>query len=249
MGRIGCDISIMYRFFCEEAGFLEDEIIIENPDYHHIRHVLRIKEGEMIQVVCGKNVYNSVITSFHDEYLVAQLMSEDTKSYESPLHIHLYQAMLKSDKIEWVIQKCVELGVSEFTLLDTDRVIVKYDKRKIEKKMNRYQNIVEASSKQSKRTSFMKIHPPASLKDLKAIEGIGIVCYERETISIKKELIDASHICLFIGPEGGFSEDEIQYLRGIGVRPVSLGNRILRAETAAISACTILQYELGDMHG
>lgn len=152
--------------------------------------------------------------------------------------------------MDFIIQKAVELGVDEITPLLTNRTVVKIKEGKAQSKIKRFEKIIEEAAKQSKRKNIPIIHPPLSLGQLEVQDEYTIVAYEEEEESLKTilETDSINSVNVIIGPEGGFEKEEIEKLQGMGARSVSIGNRILRAETAALALLSILQYEKGDLN-
>lgn len=240
----------MFRFFTENTPDENGIIQIEGPDYKHLKNSLRVKISEIIQIVSDDKIYEVEIIAILEDAIQTKILREDKKNYESPLSIHLYQGYCKGDKMDFIIQKAVELGVNEITPIFTKRTIVKLKKEKLPAKVDRFKKIMEEASKQSKRKRIPRIHSPISLSEIDFKDTFTIVAYEEEEQSIKEILQkkEIQSVNIIIGPEGGFDQEEINNLREKGVISVSIGNRILRAETAALSLLTILQYEKGDLN-
>lgn len=211
---------------------------------------MRIQISEIIQIVSDDKIYDVEIIDITEDAIKTKILREDIKNYESPLKIHLYQGYLKGDKMDFIIQKAAELGVNEITPLFTKRTIVKLRKEKLSAKVERFKKILEEASKQSKRKIIPNVNMPISLSDMDLNNTFTLVAYEEEEQSIKEILQkqDIRSVNIIIGPEGGFEQEEINYLKEKGAISVSIGNRILRAETAALSLLTILQYEKGDLN-
>ncbi|MDY0234638.1 MAG: 16S rRNA (uracil(1498)-N(3))-methyltransferase [Gudongella sp.] len=243
----------MHRFFIKSAQNQSEQLIITGQDVKHIKNVLRMKLDDKIEIVKDGNSYVCSIHSIENDKVIVKILFKNDKSNESPLKIHLYQSLPKSTKMETILQKCTELGVFSFHPIITERSIVKIDEKKEIKKLERWESIVLEAAKQSKRDLLPEIHPIQRFKE--ALNGLEnkliIVPYELENNFGIKDFLQSINIidevCVFIGPEGGFEEEEIDDLVEIGAQIVSLGPRILRTETAGFITCGVVQYELGDI--
>lgn len=242
----------MRRLFYK--GKLADTIAITGTDAHHLMHVMRAKAGQEVIVVDDNGkVARMEMTDFCETAVTLRLVEMLAADTESPIEIVLVQALLKADKMDLVVQKAVELGAAKVVPLATANCVVRYDAKKAAAKVVRWQKIADEAAKQCGRTALLEVAEITTLKELLtslAAEQI-IFCYENEsTQSIKTVLKEtaAKKILLVVGPEGGFSLDEADSLINAGAKSVTLGKRILRAETAAVAAITIAQYENGDLN-
>lgn len=245
----------MYRFYVEQDQIDETTIRILGSDVNHIKNVLRMKPGERI-IICngqGKDFY-CIIKGESDGGILADIEKVCDTETELPSKIYLFQGVPKKDKMELIIQKAVELGVFEIIPVMTKRTIVKLEDRKKElKKLERWQAIATSAAKQSNRGIIPAIADTMSLKEAfqyaKAMECKLIPYENAEDITRTKEIIENikkdSSIGIFIGPEGGFEESEIQLAIEAEIQPITLGRRILRTETAglAILSMVMLQVE------
>lgn len=236
----------MHRFF-EENPIIDDILVLKPENLKHIK-VLRIQDDEVFEIVLNEKIYEAKMLD--DER--CKIISQKEINSESPIKIYMYQGLPKSDKLELIIQKATELGVSSVTPFTSSRTIVKWDNKKESKKLKRYEEIAESASKQSKRIVIPKINELISFNELINIskDRFTIVAYENRGITIKEtiKLNNTEEFNIIIGPEGGFSEDEILKLEDSGAYIVNLGNRILRTETAAIALVSMIQYEAGDIN-
>ncbi|MCR4715771.1 MAG: 16S rRNA (uracil(1498)-N(3))-methyltransferase [Lachnospiraceae bacterium] len=244
----------MYKFFVEENAINESEIRIVGEDYNHIANVLRMRLGEEVLVSTGNDrEYLCEIFAFLDESVALRIVDVYASNRELPARISLYQALPKGDKMETIIQKAVELGVHRIVPVVTDRVIVKLDDKKKAKKLARWNAISEAAAKQSKRDYVPEVLDPIGFKN--AVKEVSdydykLIPYEnakgiegsREIIAKIKSDSDNKDIAVFIGPEGGFSESEIEMAGASGINAITLGHRILRTETAGITVLSILMF-------
>lgn len=241
----------MHRFFENSENLVNDTIIISKENINHI-NVLRINENEEFEVVIDGVLYLVKIKEIDKNHAICGILSQKIDENESNITINLFQGLPKSDKLELIIQKVVELGVNSITPFESSRTIVKWDQKKETKKMSRYVEIIESASKQSKRSKIASMNGLLSFNQLveNIKENFTIVAYENRGISLKETISknESSIFNIVVGPEGGFSEDEIEKLENAGAHIVNLGNRILRTETAAIALSAMLQYEAGDIN-
>lgn len=244
----------MYQFFVEPSQIQDKRIIITGSDVNHIKNVLRMKLGEEIAVSNGIDgrEYRCGIEEFAEDTVVCTLRFIKEEGVELPADIYLFQALPKADKMELIVQKAVELGVHEIIPVAAKRCVVKLDEKKAAGKVNRWQGIAEAAAKQSKRGVIPKVHMPVSFQeavDLARDMDVRLIPYElAEDMAHTRSVIEAvqpgQSIAVFIGPEGGFEESEIQTALSNGIEPVTLGRRILRTETAGLTVLSWLMYHL-----
>ncbi|QUY65153.1 16S rRNA (uracil(1498)-N(3))-methyltransferase [Helcococcus kunzii] len=241
----------MHRFFEKSENLLNDKIFLSKDNIKHL-NVLRIEENEEFEIVIDGVVFLVKLSERDRDYIDCDIISQKFDENESNITINLYQGLPKSDKLEMIIQKSVELGVNSIIPFESSRTIVKWDAKKEAKKIKRYEEIIESASKQSKRSVFASMNSLISFNQLleKTKENFTIVAYENRGISLKETIHknDTSIFNIVIGPEGGFSEDEISQLEEAGAYIVNLGNRILRTETAAIALSSMIQFEAGDIN-
>lgn len=244
----------MRRFYVSENHFPDDIITISGRDVNHIKNVLRMNPGDEI-VICngqGKDCY-CIIDWVDDKEISCDIISEHITDTELNTRITLFQGLPKKDKMELIIQKAVELGVYEIVPVLTKRVIVKLeDKKREEKKLERWQVIAENAAKQSHRGIIPKIRPVISYD--KALEecsklDFGLIPYENaEGIIRTREIIDSlsqhSSVGVIIGPEGGFEDNEIELALERNIMPITLGKRILRTETAGLAVLSMMMLSL-----
>lgn len=246
----------MRKFFTEfeyQDGL--KNLTIEGEEAKHILKVLRFKIGDKF-----------IISNFNDQSFESEIISADMKrcvvkllgrvdiTNKSNINITVFQGYPKLDKLEFIVQKLTEIGVKQIVPILTKRVNGRIDAGKF--KLDRLNKIAKEACKQCGISSIPQIHTPVKLETI-GQEILGeydliIVPYENEEISLKQILRnespeDVKNICIFIGPEGGFENEEIAYIESFGGRSVSLGKRILRTETAAIFTSSVLQYEFGDL--
>lgn len=248
----------MHRFFVTDGCMYKDKIKIDGDDAAHILKVLRLRVGDEIIVCDGKEKdYLCTIASLEKKNVVCSITEVKENAAEPPLKLDLYQGFPKSAKMDLIIQKCTELGVSSVTPVYTERVVVRqYEDRDLDDRVERWQRIAEEASKQSGRGRIPKVCGPVSFKDvisrLKDYD-ISIIPYEKESCNGLKQFARGKNntrsAAVLIGPEGGFTEEEVSMAKNAGAVPVTLGPRILRTETAGFVCLSILMYELGDVGG
>ncbi len=233
----------MYNFFTDRE--IENNLIyITGQDFNHIKNVLRMKIGENFLVSAGGKSSLCSLKEYLQDAVVAEVLEEDYQDTSLPVEIYLFQGLPKSDKLELIIQKAVELGVTEIIPVEMSRSIVKIEPKKRGTKIERWQAISESAAKQSKRTCVPKVNNIMSYREaISYAEKLDLILvpYENEegmvaTKSALSQIKGGMKIGVFIGPEGGFDDAEIQLARQTGAKIISLGKRILRTETASITA-------------
>ncbi len=232
----------MPRFFLE--NIIGDKTVITGPDATHISKSLRMKVGDEITLCDMKGTdYFSVIEKI-DENVYCRVMSSERSKTEPDIRVTLYQALPKSDKLELIIQKAVELGVSEIVPVLTSRCISRPDEKSMDKKLERFSKISLEAAKQSGRGIIPCVLPTVSFKeaiDRMKSDDLAIICYEGGGKRLSHlKLPERKTISLIIGAEGGFSEEEIEFSKKSGIEIVGLGPRILRCETAPLAAISII---------
>lgn len=244
----------MYQFFVDPDQIDGHTVTITGTDVNHIKNVLRMKAGEEIAVSNGMDnrEYRCAIESLEEERIVCRLLFVKEDGLELPARIFLFQGLPKADKMEFIIQKSVELGVFEVIPVVTKRAVVKLDAKKAAAKHTRWNAIAEAAAKQSKRRIIPEVSECMSFKQ--AVEyarrmKLKLIPYElSEGMATTKHLIESVRsgwdVAVFIGPEGGFAEEEIALAKEAGILPVTLGKRILRTETAGLAVLSWLMYQL-----
>lgn len=250
----------MHRFFVEKSQVRENIAHINGDDAKHLEKVLRLKPGDVIEIVVGEEQeYVGEILEVQGKNIGVKLLEPSSMKRESPLKITLYQALPKASKMELIIQKAVELGVRRIVPVMSERCVVQLKNEKDQrKKLERWQKIAYEAAKQSKRLIVPEITLPVTLKDalVNLKEEAQVVAYEEERTSglkglsfLMEKTSPLSSIGLWIGPEGGFTKEEINELTRKSVYSVSIGPRILRTETAGLALITMVQYERGDLGG
>ena len=218
----------MYHFFTETEFFMGSEAVITGPDVNHIKNVLRMKPGERILLSDGKGT-NCLgeLEEIGSDRITVKLLPEEVEDTELPVEVTLYQGLPKGDKMEFIIQKAVELGAAGIVPVMMKRTVVKLEDKKKDKKRERYQMIAESAAKQS---------------------GRGIIPEVTGFMSFREALQYAGKFDLLIVPyesaDGGFAKEEIDVAKEAGAKIITLGNRILRTETAGLAVLSILMFQM-----
>lgn len=245
----------MHHFFADPSQVAEDTVTITGPDVNHMKNVLRMKPGEALLVSDGTgNDYQCEIERLEAERAVVRICQAFCSQMELPSRIWLFQGLPKADKLEFIIQKAVELGAEAVVPVATKNAVVRLDEKKAQSKRKRWQSIAESAAKQSKRSRIPSVETVMSLKEAFGFikeQGFDLclIPYEQaQGMETMKEALaqvsSGQSIAVFIGPEGGFDESEIKLALEHGVRPVSLGKRILRTETAGLAILSALMMKL-----
>lgn len=243
----------MYRFFVDKSQIGQEQIMITGQDVNHIRNVLRMKPKEEILLSDGEDrEYLCAIEELKDDEVRVRILDINGFSRELPVKVHLYQGLPKGDKMETVIQKMVELGVHRVIPTSTKRTIVKLDEKKAKSKVTRWNAISESAAKQSKRGIVPEVADvlnfAEALEEAKKLDVV-LMPYEEadnmeETRQILGEINPGETVGIFIGPEGGFAKEEVEKAKAMGARPITLGKRILRTETAGMALMSVIMFIL-----
>ncbi len=240
----------MRRFFVEELNNDEKLVEIYGDQFLHMTKVLRMKEGDTFIGLCGDGFeYACKIISILEKCAVCEVLSKDLASTDAKTHVAVFQACVKGDKFDLIIQKLSELGISEIVPFDSDFSIAKCQANKVE----RYNKIATEACKQCRRTIPLNVKNPLTFNQvILELENYDLVlfCNEHEsalTLSQSLEDFAGKKVALIIGSEGGFSPKEIQKLSKTKAKSITLGKRILRAETAAIATSACVMLILGEL--
>ena len=246
----------MYQFFVDESqiNIESKRVFIEGPDVNHIKNVLRMKPGEEVNVsngVDGKE-YRCAILDMNETVVNLELRFIKEDGNELPVDVTLYQGLPKADKMELIIQKCVELGVKRIVPVSMKRCVVKLEEKKASSKVSRWQSIAEAAAKQSKRGIIPEIGQVVSFSEAvsdASKSDIMLLPYEMadadamdKTRAVFNGLKVGQKVSVFIGPEGGFDEGEIEMAKKAGMEIITLGKRILRTETAGMMVMSFIVF-------
>ena len=247
----------MSVFFIKKNQLKENSVSITGELLKHLRDSLRIKKGEMIYCVDEEGTKYAVRAAYTgQELFVGEIIETTGRNKESAMFIHLVQAVPKNPKLDFIIQKTTELGINAITPVISERAVVRIEKERVDEKLRRWKKIALEAAQQSNRLDVPDISPPVAFHDYMASfkkGDLNLLLYEGEKRrGIKEVLRDSQEakvgvktIILLIGPEGGFSQEEAETAVEAGFTPVSLGDLILRTETAPIAALSILRYEFG----
>lgn len=231
----------------------EKNIVLNERNQHHVINVMRCRENDVCYVFDGNGrEVKARISKVTKKEVIVDILEEIENNNESPLKIHLFQALCKGDKMDVIIQKSVELGVTDITPLITERCDVKLSSDRLEKKVEHWRNIIIHATEQSGRAVLAKLNEPLSLREAiqqqaQHLRLLFTPQSEKKLSDVGAGLVPAqSKFAIFIGPEGGFSESEVAYAIDHGVDALMLGKRILRTETAPIAIIAALQTLWGD---
>ena len=251
--KLAIRILIMHRFFVPSEGLHDKHVILVGSQAHQIRDVLRMKSGEKIIVLDNTDYeYTVSLTKIDRQEVIGEVIDKNKSEGEPNVRITLYQSLLAREKFEWVLQKCTEIGVCSFVPVVTQRSIVRRTESVTAKKISRWQNIITEAAEQSGRGKIPTLGEPLDFSDvLSELDNFDCSLFgsaQTDTPALR-EIIKAKDseikkIALFIGPEGGLTEEEIADARGRGAKVFSLGKRVLRTETAALVASALILYEL-----
>ena len=243
----------MQHFFVSPQQVKEEKIYVEGSDVNHIKNVLRMKLGEKLTVNDGEGwQYLCEVESYEADMAVLHIVEKSKAETELTSRIYLFQGLPKQDKMELIVQKAVELGAYQVIPVSTKRAVVKLDAKKAGKKVERWQQIAVSAAKQAGRGIVPTVGEVCTYAQaLKMAEELDVVLipYEQaEGIEETKKIIagiqPGQSVGVFIGPEGGFEEEEVKLAMEAGAKPVTLGRRILRTETAGLTTLSLLMFHL-----
>ena len=242
------------RFHAPEVRAPDQDLVLSGEEFHHLRHVLRLQVGDSLSLFdgCGQGFQASLV-EMDRQRAVLKVGAEELPSPESPLALHLALALAKGEKLDLMIQKGTELGVFAFHLLATRHADLKLDSQRAESRLIRWRRVALEACKQSGRTRIPEVYPPVAL-----------AAFLKQHLPAQRLLLDpggkpasqllpseaflsATSLLAAVGPEGGWSSDELQLFDAGGFKSLSVGPRILRAETAAITVAGLLQFCAGDL--
>ena len=245
----------MHRFFIPPQWIVRDRVVIKGKQVHQLRNVLRMKKGDRILVLDNSGWQYEVELRSVEREQVEGIVREKSPTLSEPrTQITLYQALLKGEKFEFILQKGTELGILSFVPMVCERCVAGLTEDVGDKKLNRWQRIIAEAAEQSRRGKLPLLKPVQPFEQAcQSAVGFSLLAWEGEqSLGLRAALRgqkakDTSSVNLFIGPEGGFSPAEVEFARSCGVQPVTLGGRVLRAETAGLVATTAVLYECGDL--
>lgn len=247
----------MHRFMVAPEQIQDKRITLTGEDHKHLSQVLRLGPGDIIGVFDGSGMeYEARLIKVDKAEALAEILSSRLSDTEPRLRVTLFQGIPKGEKMDWIVQKAVELGVYQVIPVITQHTVVKLDQKERQKKAERWNRIAREAAKQCKRAFVPQVLTPVSLDEMLKLRDnydAAVLLYENEQKKCLKELMicytinKIGDIALFVGPEGGFSSLEVDKCFQNGFAVAGLGKRILRSETAAISGLSIIMYEMGEM--
>jgi 16S rRNA (uracil1498-N3)-methyltransferase len=249
---------MMHRFFLDAERIQAGTVRFNSEISHQIKRVLRLAPGDQVMVLDGQgNAYTANLDDFSQEEITGTIINSQRVEGEPTCQVTLFAALTQREKFEWILQKCTELGVAGFTPVITERTIVR-NSSSANRKAERWKKIIREAAEQSRRSLIPKLVDP-----LRFSEAVIMACNQNDVVlflwegeqerSMRNVFTDlesseeATSIGLFVGPEGGYSENEVKVAVKAGCIPVTLGRRILRMETAAVTAAALVLYEAGDL--
>lgn len=238
----------MHNFFLENAKNENGRFCITGADFFHIKNVLRMRISDKLYVSVGSNTHLCAIEDITDSEVLVKIIEENAIDTTLPISITLFQGLPKADKMELIIQKAVELGADFIVPVEMKNSVVKIEQKKKQAKRERWQAIAESGAKQSKRNTIPQVISPMSFKEsIEKVKELDLILVPYENKRGMQDTIDAlslikkdMKIGVYIGSEGGFDLSEIDALTEQGAKIISLGKRILRTETAAITTLSML---------
>lgn len=247
----------MQRYFVEPHLFFDQQVTITGDDVHHIVNVMRSEIGQEFLVSDGRGrVALARLTDFGGKQAQAEIVEWLDEKRELPIRVTIGQGLPKGDKMEWILQKGTELGAFAFFPFSSERTIVKLDQKKEGKKLERWGKIIKEAAEQSHRSVLPQMLPPLSFKQAVASAGnytSCVIAYEKEqnvTLhGLFQSLVPGDSLLVLIGPEGGFSADEVALAEAAGIKPVTFGPRILRTETASQYLLSAVSYHFERHNG
>ena len=246
----------MPRLFVPPEAVQGDRAIITGEPAHRITRVLRLSPGDEVVLLDGSGTeLLARLNQLAKNAVTATILSRSTPGTEPTLNVALYQGLLKGDKFEWVLQKGTELGISTFVPLICHRSVPGLRANTVQNRMDRWRKILSEAAEQCGRAVVPALVQPTGLQAAcRGVDSVslGLIPWEAARCASLKDAIRSGphkRVHLFIGPEGGFQPEEVEFARGCGIIPVSLGRRILRAETAGLVAAAAIMYEAGELEG
>ena len=235
------------RFLLSEPPS-EGRAALRGSEAHHLRNVLRAEPGRIVELIDGSGRVWRAVVDKCAESGVDLCQVELLEMPAAAARLGLIQSLCKADKLEWILEKCTEIGIDDIYLLEAARSVVRIPRERLDSKVSRWEKIILAAAKQSRRSTLPVLHPPSSLSSLcrELPPGLKILLSENERGTGLRSILRSAtwqQAVFCIGPEGGWTEAEHRELVGSGFQPASLGHQILRTETAALVVAAILKYE------
>lgn len=237
----------MQRYF---GQIITDQVLLGDDDIFHLTKVMRARVGDEIEVVSNEKVFLCKVSQLKP-HIEIDVVKQIKENHELKNHVILIAALIKGEKMDFVLQKATELGVGEIVLLQTERTIVKIKPAEKDLKLERYRRILKEAAEQCKRTKIPMLYRVIDIKQLGDVDAqVKMIAFEEESgatesfNSIIRSIKDKQKVAIVVGPEGGFSEHEVDMAVAAGYKRVSLGKRILRAETASFYALSVISNHL-----
>ena len=243
----------MHHFFVTPQQISGDKIRIEGGDVNHMKNVLRMKLHEKAEISDGESrTYLCEVEAYEEDVAVLHILEEMEADTEPASKLYLFQGLPKSDKMELIVQKAVELGVYQVIPVAMKRSVVRLDDKKATKKADRWNSIAESAAKQAGRSRIPEVTMPLSYNEaLKMAEELDVTLLPYElaggmevTREVIRQIKSGQSVGIFIGPEGGFEPEEVDAAVSMGAKVITLGRRILRTETAGLATLAVLMFEL-----
>ena len=243
----------MHHFFVTPQQISGDKIRIEGEDVNHMKNVLRMKLHEKAEISDGESrTYLCEVEAYEEDVAVLHILEEMEADTEPASKLYLFQGLPKSDKMELIVQKAVELGVYQVIPVAMKRSVVRLDDKKAAKKADRWNSIAESAAKQAGRSRIPEVTMPLSYNEaLKMAEELDVTLLPYElaggmevTREVIRQIKSGQSVGIFIGPEGGFEPEEVDTAVSMGAKVITLGRRILRTETAGLATLAVLMFEL-----
>ncbi|MCE5314150.1 MAG: 16S rRNA (uracil(1498)-N(3))-methyltransferase [Armatimonadota bacterium] len=242
------------RFFINPSQIDGSDAMIRGETARQITKVLRLREGDVICILDDLgNEHSSLITAVSRNEVSVRILGSTSCDREPTIHLTLAICLPKGDKLDLIVQKCAELGISKYVIVDSERVVTRPDSARAVEKIERWRRIASEAVEQCGGARVPEVAGIVGFPDLAdeiAQNDLALIAWEEEkSVGLKqalKENASAKSVMLIVGPEGGLTESEVELAKSAGAKCVSLGRRVLRAETAAIAACAMILYELGD---
>mgnify|MGYP000517927936 FL=1 len=243
----------MHHFFVTPQQISGDKIRIEGGDVNHMKNVLRMKLHEKAEISDGESrTYLCEVEAYEEDVAVLHILEELEADTEPASKLYLFQGLPKSDKMELIVQKAVELGVYQVIPVAMKRSVVRLDDKKAAKKADRWNSIAESAAKQAGRSRIPEVTMPLSYNEaLKMAEELDVTLLPYElaggmevTREVIRQIKSGQSVGIFIGPEGGFEPEEVDAAVSMGAKVITLGRRILRTETAGLATLAVLMFEL-----
>ena len=243
----------MHHFFVTPQQISGDKIRIEGGDVNHMKNVLRMKLHEKAEISDGESrTYLCEVEAYEEDVAVLHILEEMEADTEPASKLYLFQGLPKSDKMELIVQKAVELGVYQVIPVAMKRSVVRLDDKKAAKKADRWNSIAESAAKQAGRSRIPEVTMPLSYNEaLKMAEELDVTLLPYElaggmevTREVIRQIKSGQSVGIFIGPEGGFEPEEVDAAVSMGAKVITLGRRILRTETAGLATLAVPMFEL-----